>query len=85
MNPNLNTNKDFREQVKVCLKTHLVQIPIYISVKYYQKKTRVLALVIFYDNSKTITKRMFRVLNCVIYTIISKYICIDYLCSEKAK
>ena len=28
---------------------------------------------------------MFRVLSCVIYTIISKYICIDYLGSEKSK
>ena len=28
---------------------------------------------------------MFRVLICVIYTIISKYVCIDYLGSEKSK
>ena len=28
---------------------------------------------------------MFRVLSCVIYTIIRKYICIDYLGSEKSK
>ena len=28
---------------------------------------------------------MFRVLSCVIYTIISKYACIDYLGSEKSK
>ena len=28
---------------------------------------------------------MFRVLSCVIYTIISNYVCIDYLGSEKAK
>ena len=28
---------------------------------------------------------MFRVLICVIYTIISKYVCIDYLGSEKLK
>ena len=28
---------------------------------------------------------MFRVLSCVIYTIISNYICIDYLGSEKSK
>ena len=28
---------------------------------------------------------MFRVLSCVIYTIISKYVCIDYLGSEKSK
>ena len=38
MNPNLNTNRAFREQVKVCLKKNLVQIPIYILVKYYRKK-----------------------------------------------
>ena len=28
---------------------------------------------------------MFRVLTCVIYTIIGKYVCIDYLGSEKSK
>ena len=28
---------------------------------------------------------MFRVLSCVIYTIISKYVCINYLGSEKEK
>ena len=28
---------------------------------------------------------MFRVLSCVIYTIISKYVCIDYLGSDKEK
>ena len=28
---------------------------------------------------------MFRVLSCVIYTIISKYFCIDYLGYEKSK
>ena len=29
--------------------------------------------------------KMFRVLSCVIYTIISKYVYIDYLGSEKSK
>ena len=29
--------------------------------------------------------KMFRVLSCVIYTIISKYFCIDYLGYEKSK
>ena len=29
------------------------------------------------------TSKMLRVLSCVIYTIISKYVCIDYLGSEK--
>ena len=31
------------------------------------------------------TKKMFRVLSCVIYTIISKYVCIYYLGYEKEK
>ena len=29
--------------------------------------------------------KMFRVLSCVIYKIISKYVCIDYLGYEKSK
>ena len=32
-NKTLYTNKDFREQVKACLKTHLVQIPTNILIK----------------------------------------------------
>ena len=44
-----------------------------------------LALVIFYESGKTNPRKMFRVLSCVIYTIIDKYICIDYLGTEKLK
>ena len=42
-------------------------------------------MVIFYENKKKITTKMFRVLSCVIYTIIGKYDCIDYLGSKKSK
>ena len=38
----------------------------------------------FYENGKK-TREMFRVLSCVIYTIIIKYVCIYYLGSEKSK
>ena len=31
------------------------------------------------------TRKMFRVLSCVIFTIISKHVCIDYLGYEKSK
>ena len=44
-----------------------------------------IALVIFYENRKTITRKMVRVFSCVIYTIIGKYVCIDYLSSEESK
>ena len=32
-----------------------------------------------------IIRRLFIVLNCVIYKIVGKYVCIDYLGSEKSK
>ena len=39
----------------------------------------------FYENREKKCKEMFRVFSCVIYTIIRKYVCIDYLGSEKSK
>ena len=39
----------------------------------------------FYENRKKNTRKMFRVLSCVINKIISNYVCIDYLDSEKSK
>ena len=37
-NPTLYTNKVLGEQVKACLKTHLVQIPTKIYIKHYKNK-----------------------------------------------
>ena len=42
-------------------------------------------MVIFYENRETITRKIFRLLSCVIYTIIDKYVCIGYSGSEKLK
>ena len=39
----------------------------------------------FYENREKNSRKIFRVLSCVIYTIISKYVCIDYLGSDKSK
>ena len=47
--------------------------------------TRVLALVVFYELGTFNPRKMFRVLSCVIYTIIDRYVCIDYLGTEKNK
>ena len=78
MNIYLNSNKAFREQVKVCLKnTFGPDTNIHISKILSKKDTRVLALVIFYENRKE--------MSCVIYTIIGKYVCIHYSGSEKSK
>ena len=45
-------------------------------------KTRVLALLIFYDTRAYNPKKYFKVLSCVICTIINNYVCIDYLACE---
>ena len=44
-----------------------------------------LALVVFYELGSTTPRKMFKVLSCVIYTIIERYFCIDYLGTEKKK
>ena len=44
-----------------------------------------LTLVIFNESGKTNPRKMFRVLSCVIYTIIDKYFCIEYLGTDKSK
>ena len=56
-----------------------------ISITLKKPNTRVLALVIFYESEETIIRKLFRVLSCVIYTIIDKYVCIDYLGADKSK
>ena len=57
MNPNLNTNRAFREQVKVCLKNKFVtDTNIHIGKTVLKNNTRVLALFIFYENGKNIDK-----------------------------
>ena len=47
-----------------------------------KRNTRVIALVVHYEHGNLNTRKMFKVLSCVIYTIIDRYICIDYLCTE---
>ena len=78
MNSNFNTHKFFREKVKACLKnTFSTSTMTNISKILLKPNTRVLALVMFYENRKN-SNKIFRVLSCVIYNIISKYVCIDY-------
>ena len=84
MNPTLNRNRAFKDQVKVCLNhTFGTDTNSHISKTLHKLNTRVLALVIFYESGKTIIRKLFIVLSCVINTIIDKYVCIDYLGSEK--
>ena len=44
-----------------------------------------LALVVFYELGDFNPRKIFRVLSCVIYTIIYRYVCTDYLGTETKK
>ena len=53
INPNLNMNKVFREQVKVCMRTTFSTITmIHISKILLKPNTRVLVLVVLYENRR---------------------------------
>ena len=49
----------------------------FIKTTLLKNNTRVLELILFYE--KIPGKIVYRVLSCVIYTIIKNYVCIDYL------
>ena len=51
----------------------------FIQAILFKKNTSVLELIMFYETRAYNTKKTFRVLSCVIYTIIKNYVCIDDL------
>ena len=85
MNPTLFKNRDFKEQVKVCFRNTFVPDTASHTNKILVKKYKSASISYFYDSGKTIIRKLSRVLSCVIYTIIYKYVCIDYLGTEKKK
>ena len=85
-NPALYTNKVFKEQVKACLSnTFGADTNKHINNILLKQNKRVIALVVSYEHGNLNTRKMFKVLRCVIYTIIDRYFCIDYLCTEIKK
>ena len=50
-----------------------------------KNKTKVLSLLIFYETRAYNPKKYFKVLSCVIYTIIKNYVCIKYLSFQSKK
>ena len=77
-NPGLNVKKTFREQVDKYTQTIFGAITqTFIKYTSSKKNTSVLELVMFYETR--LDNKLYRVLSCVIYTIIRNYVCIDYL------
>ena len=75
LNPHLIMNKDFKDQVKTCLSNTFGAD----TNKHINRYTRVLALVVFYELGNINPRKMFKVMSCVIYTIIDRYVSIVYI------
>ena len=83
INPGLNVNKSFRYQVEKCMYTKFGEITQYfIKSTLSKNNTSVLTLIMFYETRSDNTKKVFRVLSCVIYNKIKNYVCIDYLACQ---
>ena len=83
-NPTAYKHKVFKDQVKSCLgNTFGADTNKHINEILLRPNTRVIALIVNYEHGSFSTIKMFKVLSCVIYTIIDKYVCIDYLYTEK--
>ena len=85
--PSINCNKVFREQVEKFSSVSFYKITIKTIIYFLRKKnTCVMALIMFYENNGEKTKKVYKVLSCVIYSLIDNYVCIDYLsCQKKIK
>ena len=82
INTTLSIKKHFKYQVTKFMKTTFSSMT---QQHISKKKARVLELFMFYDTRQKKPKKILKVLSCVIYTIISNYVCIDYLGSESKK
>ena len=57
------------------------------NIKYFLRKnnTCVMALIMIYENNGEKQKKVYRVLSCVVYSLIENYVCIEYLSCQSKK
>ena len=80
INTCLNVNKDFIDQVEKYMYATFGEITQhFIKATLSKYNTSVFTLIMFYDTGEENHKKYFKVLSCVIYTVIKNCVCIDYL------
>ena len=84
VNPTFHVNKSFKEKVENAWMIRLVQ-PHNLLLKMLRNPPCVFELVIFYETRNKNAMKYFRLLSCVMYTIIDNYVCIDYLACQSNK
>ena len=85
INPYLCINKIFREKNQKCLGCYFSTKTMK-AIRYclMNKNTYVMALLMIYENSGKYIGKVYRVLSCVVYTLIDNYVCIYYIsCQTK--
>ena len=83
VNPALNFNKVFRDQFEKILKETFNSSAMSGIKKIIGKdNTCVIALVMFYENITMNPMKVFRVLSCVVYSVIDHYVFVGYLCCQ---
>ena len=80
IDPSLHINNVFRTQVQKCLGCSFsIKTMKTIRDCLLKNNTSVMALITIYENIGKYIRTVYRVLSCVVYTIIYNYVCIDYL------
>ena len=79
INPGLNVKKSLREQVEKYMYTTFGETTQpFIKATLEKENISVLSLIMFYETTANNPDKYYRVLSCVIYTIVKNYFCIDY-------
>ena len=85
INPSIKCEKLFREQVEKWISV-LLHYRTMETIIYFlkNKKTCVMALIIIYENNRGYTKKVYRVLSCVVYYFMENCVFIDCIsCQSK--
>ena len=76
----MNVNKVFIYQVEKYMYDTFGEITQhFIKATLSKENTSVFTLIMFYETGEENHRKYFKVLSCVIYTVIKNYVCIDYL------
>ena len=79
--PSIKQNNSFKTQLEEIISSVFAVPTVQVTKRVLKKyNTCVIALLEFYENRKTI---ILKVLGSVIYLIIIKYVCADYLCIQQ--
>ena len=78
INLSFHVNKSFRDQIEKFMNAKFGELTQFFIKSTLSKNTSLLSLIMFHDTRVENPKKFFRMLSCVIYSIIKNCVCIDY-------